>query len=68
MGLGGRKVRLLGVGVSNFDVGEQLRLLPEDNAEASAVERAVDEVRERFGPGSVQRARLVEEGTADNDR
>ncbi len=68
VGLGGRKVRLLGVGVSNFDVGEQLRLLPEDNAEASAVERAVDEVRERFGPGSVQRARLVEEGTADNDR
>ncbi len=68
VGLGGRKVRLLGVGVSNFDVGEQLRLLAEDSAEASAVERAVDEVRERFGPQSVRRARLVDGGTAEEGR
>jgi len=67
-GRGGRKVRLLGVGVSHFDVGEQLRLLPEDSSDGSAVDRAIDEVRERFGPGSVRRARLVDEGTAEEDR
>jgi DNA polymerase-4 len=56
-----RKVRLIGVAVSNLDAGEQLALLAEDDTARSAVDTALDEVRERFGPDSVRRARLVDD-------
>ncbi len=57
-----RKVRLVGVAVSNLDIGEQPQLLLPPNSRESDIDRAIDAVRERFGTDSVHRARLV-----DND-
>jgi DNA polymerase IV len=74
-------VRLLGVGVSNLTGGpaeHQLQLdlgvsdgaAPDRREEWDRANRAVDEVRSRFGSGSIHPARLVAEGTngAENTR
>jgi DNA polymerase-4 len=55
-------VRLIGVGVTNLgeSVAEQLDLLGEEDPEARrATNRAVDEIRARFGAGAIGPARLV---------
>ena len=57
---GGRKVRLLGVGLSHLERGAgQLELF--DSAEESShrLDRVIDEVRERFGEQSITRASLL---------
>ena len=54
-----RKVRLVGVAVSNLDTGEQPQLLATASARESEVDKAIDAVRERFGTDSVRRARLA---------
>ena len=61
-----RKVRLVGVAVSNLDTGEQPQLLATANSRESEVDKAMDTVRERFGTDSVQRARLVDEDSTDS--
>ncbi len=61
-----RKVRLVGVAVSNLDTGQQPQLLATANSRESEVDRAMDAVRERFGTTSVQRARLVDEDSTDS--
>ncbi|MBN1898063.1 MAG: DNA polymerase IV [Spirochaetes bacterium] len=55
-----RPVRLLGVGSSGFDPGEeQLSLF--QNKKLAKVERSVDSIRERFGSNSIKRASLLED-------
>lgn len=53
-------VRLLGVSTSGFTA--QAMLFGEQRRE-EAVDRAVDEVRERFGTAAVQRASVIEKGS-----
>lgn len=59
--LGGRTVRLLGVGVSSFGQDGQLTLLPTTEDQRPAVDESVDKLRARFGPNSIKRARLLDE-------
>lgn len=61
--LGRRKVRLVGVGVSNFDRTGQLALLPTDEGQRPPLDKPLDKLRERFGPNSIKRARLLDEQT-----
>lgn len=61
-----RKVRLVGVAVSNLDTGEQPQLLVPPSSRESEVDKAMDAVRERFGTDSVQRARLVDKDSTDS--
>ncbi|GKX31589.1 DNA polymerase IV [Vallitalea longa] len=61
----GQSVRLLGVGIGNFDNSEyqQLSLFEkEENVphKKEQVDRLVDELRERFGYDSVKRASLID--------
>ena len=56
-----RRVRLIGVGVSNFARGqEQLSLMPPDTGgeKAGKLDRAVDAIRDRHGKGAVKRGRV----------
>jgi DNA polymerase-4 len=60
--IGRRGVTLLGVTVANLErhgAGVQLEL-PVDRA-GGALDTALDELRHRFGPGSVTRAALLEQ-------
>jgi len=54
-----RKVRLVGIAVSNLDTGKQPQLLVTANSRKSEVDKAIDAVRERFGTASIQRARIA---------
>jgi DNA polymerase-4 len=57
----GTRVRLLGVGGSNLSPAEQRDLFADnDNPATSAVDRAVDDIRDRFGSLSVSRARTLD--------
>ncbi len=60
-----RKVRLVGIAVSNLDTGEQPKLLVTANSRKSEVDKAIDAVRERFGTASIRRARLLNDDSAD---
>jgi DNA polymerase-4 len=63
--LRGIKVRLLGVAASHLDEARQLPLFDEaDDRRRRAIE-ATDEIRRRFGPGAIRRARLIESGVAE---
>lgn len=55
-----KKVRLIGVGVSNFAKGaEQLSLLPDKGREkAGKLDRAVDAIRDKHGKTAVKRGRV----------
>lgn len=56
-----RKVRLLGVSVSNLhtdDTGCQLSLWDESSEKLDALTRTTDKIRDRFGDGVLRRARL----------
>ena len=56
-----RPVRLIGVGVSNFDTApRQLSLLPEEtDAKQAKLDAALDGIREKFGKDSLVRGRPV---------
>jgi len=56
-----RKVRLVGIAVSNLDTGKQPQLLVTANSRKSEVDKAIDAVRERFGTASIQRARIADD-------
>jgi len=57
---GGGKVRLLGVRAANLVEGRQLGLFDEAVDEKhSKADKAVDEIRERFGKDAVRRASLI---------
>jgi DNA polymerase-4 len=57
-----RKVRLIGVGVSNFSTGpDQLSLMPDESKERlGKLDRAVDAIRDKHGKAAVKRGRLFE--------
>ena len=59
--LGRRKVRLIGVGVGNFGQSGQLSLWDTSDGKRPSVDQSIDELRERFGPDSIKRARLIDE-------
>jgi DNA polymerase-4 len=53
-----QRIRLLGVGVSGFDGHQQVQpsLFPDEEREkASQLDRAADEIRERFGSAALHR-------------
>jgi DNA polymerase-4 len=57
----GTRIRLLGVGGSNLSPAEQRDLFAdEDSPATSAVDQAVDDIRDRFGSLSVSRARTLD--------
>ena len=57
----GQRIRLLGVGGTNLAPAEQRDLFSDDDASSStAVDRTVDEIRDRFGSASVSRARILD--------
>ncbi len=64
--LANRKIRLLGIAVSNLDRSGQPQLLSIAGSDESDVDRALDAVRERFGIDSVRRARLADEDPTDS--
>ncbi len=57
-----QKVRLIGLGVSGFDIREEQALLPltseKDNEKHAKLDGALDSLRERFGSKAVVRGRL----------
>ena len=55
----GAKVRLLGVGVGNLAPAEQPDLFADEGA-GKSIDKAVDEIRERFGKGLLGRARTLD--------
>ena len=55
----GLKVRLLGVRATNLTAGRQLGLFDVDSEKRSRLEKAVDELRDRFGPKTIRRATLI---------
>jgi len=59
-----KKVRLIGVGVSNFAKGtRQLSLLPDTHKEKTGkLDRAVDAIRDKHGKAAVKRGRLFDGG------
>jgi len=56
-----RKVRLIGIGVSNLTDERQLWLFDEAPLRAERTEQAIDELRDRFGRNAVRRATLLRE-------
>lgn len=68
--LGGRGVRLLGVGVSGFEAADEGQggLFPDAQRErARLAARTADAIRERLGPEAVVRARLLPQQRRDNE-
>ena len=59
-----RGLTLIGVAVSNLeaDGGAGQLALPLDRPTAPAVDEVLDDVRERFGPGALTRAKLLRDG------
>jgi DNA polymerase IV len=59
-----RGLTLIGVAVSNLeaDGGAGQLALPLDRPSAPAVDEVLDDVRERFGPGALTRAKLLRDG------
>ena len=61
----GKTIRLLGVAAANFAARQQLTLFePADARQRRAVE-AADRIRQRFGPRSITRARLLDSRVAE---
>jgi len=57
----GARIRLLGVGTSKLVAAEQADLFAESGTTTAApVDKAVDEIRDRFGDASVSRARILD--------
>ncbi len=59
----GRKVRLVGIGVSQLNtvIGEQMSLFdtPEDNPTSERLDALLDELKQKFGEGAVTRGSLL---------
>jgi nucleotidyltransferase/DNA polymerase involved in DNA repair len=55
----GRKVRLIGVGVSSFDEDGQTSLFEPESKRRDAMEKTIADIRNRFGKNAITRASLV---------
>ena len=67
-----RKVRLIGVGVSKFELEERQLSLFEATAEGKVAKlrrlsQAIDQIREKYGDGAIQRASLVTSSSRDEN-
>lgn len=64
-----RPLRLLGVGVSGLleGAGYQLELFDDADQRRACLDRAVDEIRGRFGRDAIQRASLARRGSHSRD-
>ena len=60
----GAKVRLIGVRATNLSSGRQLGFFESNTEKHARADKAVDEIRERFGDKAIRRASLVR----NNDR
>ena len=58
--LGGMKVRLVGVGVTTLDEGDQLSLFGAEEKDRYRVDEVVADIRKRFGKSAITRASLVD--------
>lgn len=58
----GRKVRLLGVGISGFDQnrGDQLSIFDQDNKKAEKLDKIQDQLTDRFGKKIISRAESID--------
>lgn len=56
-----RKVRLIGVGLSNFqtETGEQLDIFADQENSGQNIDRVIDLVENQFGKGTIQKATLL---------
>lgn len=61
----GIKVRLLGVGASHLEQGEQLALFGAADERRQRATQAADEIRRRFGSKAIRRARLLDSGVSE---
>ncbi len=67
-GIAGRSIRLLGISVGDLVDAAAVRQLSFGHERRDAAAEAVDEVRERFGPGSVIPARIAPQPGIDRSR
>lgn len=58
--LDGRKVRLIGVGVSGFDEAAQTGLFDTGDARRNRVQDVMTDIRQRFGSKAITRATLID--------
>lgn len=67
----GQKVRLIGLGVSNFNVGpgEQMSFLNTQNeVKDQRIDQVIDLIEDRFGKGTIRKASLLQEVFSLYDR
>ncbi|MFC1538018.1 DNA polymerase IV [Candidatus Latescibacterota bacterium] len=58
-GIEGKKIRLIGVGVSGFDSDEQISLFGDTSEKKEKVEDILADIRGKFGKGAITRASLI---------
>ena len=58
----GQRIRLLGVAATGLSEQRQLALFEAEGDRRRKVTEAADEVRKKFGPGAIRRARLLDSG------
>ncbi len=63
--LRGTRIRLLGVGASHLDDGEQMGLFDATDERRRRATEAADEIRRRFGSRAIRRARLLGSDVAE---
>ena len=54
-----QKIRLIGVSVSGFDLGNQFSLFEDVSEQKNKVEEVIADIRVRFGKGSITKASLI---------
>jgi nucleotidyltransferase/DNA polymerase involved in DNA repair len=62
LGFKGKKIRLIGVKVSNFTSGhqEQMDLFKPDSGKKESIQKAMDKIKGKFGDGAIVRAQGME--------
>ena len=63
--LKGIRVRLLGVGASHLDEGDQMGLFEAEDERRRKATAAADAIRQRYGAKAIRRARLIDSGVAE---
>jgi len=61
----GIRVRLLGVAASHLRHGEQMAMFGAEDERRKRATEAADQIRRRYGPKAIRRARLLDSGVAE---